>query len=175
MIDKPGRAAPRFPPSKEAAVARAIRTILQQQIAASGINNLIGIAAAACGGDTLFHEACEEWHIPSEIFLGISVDAFEKTSVAFAGPEWVGRYRKLVRQLPVHILHPQGHADAPDTIWEEANQWMLQEALKNGGANMTLIALWDGKKTADRGGVEHMVTIAGAHQAAVAIIDINRL
>src|SRR5579872_3338945 len=117
MIDKPDRAAPRFPESAAGAAAEAIRGVLGKIVGACnpvafrgigadrGTVAFRGIAAAACGGDILFHEVCRELKIPSEIYLGIPVDAFEQTSVAFAGRDWIARYRKLVEELPVHILH----------------------------------------------------------------------
>ena len=175
MIDRTDRPMPRFPPAKQGAAAFAIRTVLQQQVATYGAASLRGIAAAACGGDILFHEACRDLHIPGEIWLGIPPGAFEQTSVAFAGPDWVARYRKLVNILPVHVLHPGLDAGAPDSVWEEANQWMLTHSLATGGWNMTLIALWDGMKGDGMGGAEHMVGVAGAHHATIEIINVATL
>ena len=64
---------------------------------------------------------------------------------------------------------------APDSVWEEANQWMLDKALENGGSNLTLIVLWDQKKGDGLGGTEHMVHVAEAHHAVVEIIDVLSL
>lgn len=191
MIDKAGRAQPRFPAAKEAAAAEAIHRTLKKvkaasagttltSIAASAASasagtTLIGIAAAACGGDILFHEACGQLQIPSEIYLGISIDAFRQTSVAFAGQAWVDRYRNLISRLPIHILHPNATGTAPDSIWEEANQWMLDTALSNGGDHLALIVLWDQAKGDGLGGTEHMVRVAQAHEATVEIIDVLSL
>jgi hypothetical protein len=175
MIDKPDRSSPRFPPSKEGKAAQAIRDALQKVFVAAGGKEFRGIAAAACGGDILFHEACLHLPIPSEIWLGIPADAFLQTSVAFAGAVWITRYKNLLRQLPVRLLHPDATAGAPDSVWEEANQWMLDEALAGGGANMTLIALWDRKKGDGPGGTEHLVRVTEAHGAGVEIIDMLSL
>ena len=83
----------------------------------------------------LFHEACLELGIPVELYLGIPVESFRQTSVAFAGAGWVARYRYLTKQLPVHILLP----NAEDGVWEQANDWMPEAALDGGGTNMTHI------------------------------------
>lgn len=174
MIDKPGRSEPRFPPEKESAASAAVRNTLRKVQATAGAEGLRGIAAAACGGDILFHEACRELKIPSEIYLGIPIDAFEQTSVAFAGPGWITRYRTLTQELSVHVLLPNTTADAPDTVWAEANEWMLHTALAD-GSHLTLIALWDGQKGDGPGGTDHLVNEAKAHQAAVELIDILRL
>jgi hypothetical protein len=177
MIDKPGRNPPRFPETKAEAAAEAIRNALEKvlnatagQTATAG-SSLKAISAAACGGDILFHEACRDLHIPSELYLALPIEAFLQTSVAFAGPSWISRYRQLTQTLPVHILHPEATADAPDTIWEEANQWMLDAALQNGPAHLTLIALWDGN-TGDTGGTAHMISVAQSQHAATEILHI---
>jgi hypothetical protein len=174
LIDKPHRDPPRFPEPKSTAAGIAIRQALEKIQAATGAAELHGIAAAACGGDILFHEACRELRIPSELYLGIPVDAFQQTSVAFAGKDWIARYQKLVRDLPVHILYPQETADAANEVWEKANQWMLDTALPAGGANVTLLVLWDGNK-GETGGTAHMIDVARAEHAAVDIVDTHKI
>ena len=174
MIDKPGREPARFPASKAPAAGQAIYKSLEKATARIPAHDLRGIAAAACGGDILFHEACIKLHIPSEIYLGIPIPEFLKTSVAFAGTEWVARYHHLTQTLPVHVLFPNATAEAPSTIWEEANSWMLDKALSAGGENLTLITLWDGAK-GETGGTAHMIQVAGAHRAAIEIIDTHKL
>lgn len=170
LIDRPGRTPPRFPAAKAPAAARAIRSRLQKIKDAAGNTALQGIAAAACGGDILFHEACLDLKIPSRVCLGLPVEAFNKTSVAYASQDWEMRYRRLIQTLPVLILHPEYTADAPDTIWEEANRWMLDMSLVDGGQNLTMIALWDGNQ-GETGGTWHMIKVAGAHHAAIEHID----
>jgi hypothetical protein len=176
MIDKPGRPNPRFPPSLEEKAKQAIRQRLEKVLAEAGtgitaISDLKGIAGGACGGDILFHEACLELAISSELYLAIPVEEFEKTSVAFAGSDWIRRYRRLTKKLPVHILLPE----AVEEIWEQANRWMLQDALSNGGENMTLVALWDHQKGDGKGGAEHMANMAKEKNAKIEIIDITEL
>jgi hypothetical protein len=115
MIDNAGRPAPRFPASKAAAAGVAIRQALGKIIGTGGLAETAGpagfrgIAAAACGGDILLHEACLDLHIPSELYLGLPVDEFDKTSVAFAGKNSQERYRRLTNLLPVHILFRRGN------------------------------------------------------------------
>lgn len=174
MIDRPDRSMPRFPASKEAKASLAIRVALEKVRVAAGGSELRGIAAAACGGDILFHEACRELHIRSEIYLGLPVSIFEETSVRGCGPGWESRYRQLIGELPVHILVPGGKADTGDEIWEKANEWMLKAALSQGDAHLTIIVLWDGDE-GDTGGTSQMVRVALAHQANVEMIDIRSL
>ena len=80
----------------------------------------------------------------------------------------------MIKKLPVYIL-PEAKEDNKDNVWARANIWMLDSALKNGGTNMTLMALWDGKAGDGGGGTEHMVNVAKEQGAEVMIIDINKL
>ena len=172
MIDKGDRANPRFPAYKEAAV----KMELQKRIIKLKNNvpdTMIGIAGGACGGDILFHEVCRELEIQSEMYLALPVIEFKKASVSFAGNDWDERFDKLIEEVPVHILDEQ--AGKNNNVWEQANLWMLIEGLNNGGRNMTLLALWNGKDGDDTGGTEHMVKKAKKECAAVDIIDIDEI
>jgi hypothetical protein len=172
MMDKPGRAVPRFPFFKSTPAGIAIRLRLQHILGSMVRETARGIAAAACGGDILFHEACRDLEVPSELYLALPVNEFDKASVAFGGEDWEVRYFDLVRTLPVHILFPEAKTDAGPEIWERANEWMLKSALKNGGAEMTLLALWDGN-IGETGGTHHMIKVARENGAGVEIIDIK--
>ncbi len=175
MIDRPSKSIPRFPSSKEGVAAAAIRGAIARVAPLDLSEEIRGIAAAACGGDILFHEACRSLGVPSEVYLGISPDAFEKTSVAFAGAGWVERYRRLIRDLPVRVLFPKAKSDAGDEVWEKANEWMLKMALQSGGNELALIVLWDGQGGDRPGGTRHMVEMARRQGAVVEIIDVGRL
>lgn len=174
MIDAENRANPRFPAKNEAPVMEAIRK--QLQIAKEKTkDDLKGISSGACGGDILFHELCLEAGIPSEIYLPLPVSEFRKISVSFAGAEWEARFDALIKKLPVHMLPGTGVMNKDENVWERVNLWMLAIALENGGKNMTLLALWDGKGGDGSGGTEHMVNMAKEKGAEVNIIQINKL
>lgn len=172
MIDREDREEPRFPAEKEGAVKQAIRMLLMQEKKRYA-SSLLGISGGASGGDILFHELCEEMHIPSEMYLALPVEAYKAASVAFAGKEWVQRFNRLVKDLPVSILPEK--EDGGENVWVRSNKWLLEEALKGGGEHMTLIALWNGKGGDGEGGTEHMVNVAKEKGATTMIIDINRL
>ena len=174
MIDAKDRAVPRFPSIKENTARKEIRKYLlkEKEIAMGEIN---GIASGACGGDILFHELCEEIDIPTEMYLALRVTEFKKASVLFAGNDWDIRFDKLNEKIPVHILPDSKDNNNSQNVWERTNLWMLNIALENGGENMTLIALWDGKGGDGNGGTEHMVKIAKEQGARVSIIDINKI
>jgi hypothetical protein len=171
MIDAKDRQQPRFPAYKEEAVRKQIVDLLLQQ--KEKFHSLKGIASGACGSDILFHEACKELNIPTEIYLAYSKEEFKKKSVSFAGDKWDERFDKLASTLPVHVLTENKHTNM--NVYEQTNEWMLQDALKSGGNNMTLIAVWNGGGGDGKGGTEHMVKIAREKKAEVKIIDVKKL
>jgi hypothetical protein len=178
MIDKPGRAESRFPAQKEAAVKRKIKEIIEEEKSKAD-GNYRGISGGACGGDILFHEACAELGIQTELYLAVPREQFIVESVQFAGQKWVERLNHLYSILPHQILSqkqelPQWLQGKKDySIWERNNLWMLNGALSNGGLHMTLIALWDGKGGDSAGGTEHMVKEAMTKGAVVRVIDMK--
>lgn len=173
MIDAPDRATPRFPAHKEASAQKEIKLrLLHQQLITS--LPLQGIASGACGGDMLFHETCLGLNIPSAIYLASSPEEFKKGSVSFAGKEWQERFDALLKQLPYHVL-PEATEETTMNVYERTNEWMLKQALSDGGKNMTLIALWDGGGGGGKGGTEDMINMAKEKGADVEVIDIKKL
>jgi len=172
MIDAKDREATRFPPEKEMSAREEIKKALVLE-RKTDRKELKGLAGAAAGGDILFHEVCSEMNIPTEVFLAMPENEFKRTSVAFAGKDWETRFDKLIRTLPVQILTAE--KDNRPGIWDRANTWMLNEALKAGRENMTLIALWDGNAGDDEGGTQHMVQLAKQQDVETKIIEIKKL
>ncbi len=171
MIDAKDRPQPRFPAYKEAAVKKKIVDLLLQQ--KEKFQSLKGIASGACGSDTLFLEACIQLNIPAEIYLAYPEEEFKKGSVSFAGENWDNRFDKLVATLPVHVLAENKNTDM--NVYEQTNEWMLHNALKSGGDNMTLIAVWNGSGGDGKGGTAHMVKMAEEKGAEVQIIDVKKI
>jgi hypothetical protein len=180
MIDRPDRKDPRFPAVKEAAVKQKIKEALMGEKNKTA-GELKGIAGGACGGDILFHEVCGELDIKTELYLALPREQFIVESVQFAGVDWVDRFNKLFAKLPRQVLSQTKELPkwlekkGKYSIWERNNLWELNSALVNGGINMTLIALWDGKGGDGPGGTEHMVNEAVSKGAKVIRIDINGL
>jgi len=172
MVDASDRKTPRFPADKENAARVAIKRKLNKE-SEKYKDHLMGIAGGASGGDILFHELCNEMHISSEVYFALPKEDYKKASVSFAGKEWEDRFEELTKKHNVQIL-PEDEG-GKDSIWERTNLWMLHEALKVGGENMTLIALWDGKGGDGEGGTEHMVRVAKEAGAKTIIIDTKKL
>ncbi len=177
MIDKPDRAAPRFPPEREEEIRAKIKEAVQKEKEDSKDKKLTAIAGGACGGDILFHEVCHELGIKSELYLALPPDQFVTESVAFAGGNWTERFYKLYDLLEHHVLSPT--KEMPNwlkkrpgySIWERANLWMLNSSLSCGGANASLIAVWNGKGGDGPGGAQHMVNEAKSRGAEVNVIS----
>lgn len=173
MIDTPGRAQPRFPPALEPAVDGAIRDALAR--AGAGPSD-IGISSAACGGDVLFAEAMLDRAVPLRIYLPSDEPAFLDTSVRFAGDRWVERYHAIVARCQCFIaseaLGPLPEGADP---YERTNLWMLDEARRVGGTDVSFICLWNGEGGDGPGGTKHMMDLVREMNGRVEWIDIRKL
>jgi hypothetical protein len=143
--------------------------------------DIVGMAGGASGGDILFHEACAELGIRTELFLALPREQFVVESVQKAGAEWIERFDRLYKKLPRRGLAqtkelPNWLQKKPGySIWERNNLWMLQSALVAGGMQMTLIALWDGEQGDGPGGTRHMLAQAMERGAKTIVIDSGKL
>ncbi len=180
MIDKADRKEPRFPASKEKSVREEIaKKVLSEKNKLEANVTLMGIAGGACGGDILFHEVCAELGIKTHMYLALPRDQFIVESVAFADSDWIERFDKLFTQIPHPVLAddielPKWLSKKENyNIWVRNNLWLLYSAMVNGGMNMSLIALWDGKGGDGAGGTEDMVKVAKANAAKTYVIDMT--
>jgi hypothetical protein len=161
MIDRPGRARPRFPAWAERRVREAIRRALEN-ISWIQSGSTVGLAGAASGGDLLFHEVCEELSLPTRVLLALPPMQFIEASVAPAGPSWVDRFNRLLEQPTAHTVSvmPGDASDSDDIgIWERANLWMVEQAVAI-APDQALLALWDGSVGDGPGGTEHFIQVA---------------
>ena len=180
QVDAPGRKEPRFPADKEPLARAAIRQAVERQIELYG--RAVGISGAASGGDILFHEVCAELGIPTRLFLALPPESYVTESVAPAGHEWVPRFYAIqsrfpsapilarTKDLPGWLRHRADYS-----IWQRNNLWMLNEALTNGSRNLSLIALWNGKKGDGPGGTADMIAIAQQRGAETRVLDSNAI
>jgi tetratricopeptide (TPR) repeat protein len=180
MIDQDDREQPRFPAAKESAVRQEIEKHVAAELSRVE-GELIGVTGCACGGDILFHEVCADLGIVTKIYLALPKDQYIVTSVQHGGPQWVDRFNQLNQRLDSRILSPT--KELPRwlreknnySLWQRNNLWTFYNGLALGGANMSLIALWDGRGGDGPGGTEDMVEHARSQGAKVIIIDINTI
>ena len=98
MLDRPGRPSPRFPKSIEQSVKSNIKSAIKS------LNAKIGYCSLACGGDILFAEAMAEANADVTICLPFNREDFIKTSVEFAGEQWIKRFDELISRYPVKVM-----------------------------------------------------------------------
>jgi hypothetical protein len=186
MIDSPRRVAKgesRFPPTLEAELrARALilKALIGETEQEGGVS--LGLAGGACGGDILFHEACLELGIPTQLFLALPREDFKITSVQHGGPQWVERYNNLCERVPPRVLdrsealpHGLTGKDGFD-IWQKSNLWMLFNALALEPGRVTLLALLNPDQEADGvGGTGHFVHEASRRGVKTVVLDARKL
>jgi class 3 adenylate cyclase len=142
MIDRPDRAARRFPPELEPAVAKQI------QSAVSGMNPGFGFASAACGSDILFLEAMVERGAEVSIVLPYDRDEFIRDSVDFVpNSNWRLRFdRVLERANRVIVASPQ-KLEIGGIAYEFCNDLLLGLATIRScqlETSLAPLAVWDG-------------------------------
>ncbi len=180
--DAAGRAVPRFPNTADC-IAKA-KAWLHEQVAAEKAQTggaVSGIGGAASGADLLFHEVCAELGITTTVVLAIPKDDYRRESVADGGPDWVERFNHLVAAKPVIELSDDAELPAwagaiPDYgVFQRGNIWMIEHALLRPNADVTLLALWNGKRGDGPGGTADMIKLAEQQGAKVCVKDTNEL
>jgi tetratricopeptide (TPR) repeat protein len=173
-VDAPNRGSPRFPNSPECIdkAKRWLREMVQAEKAGTA-GSPIGIAGAASGVDLLFHEVCGELGVPTTVVLPIPKEEYRRQSVADGGPDWVERFNRLVdSKQPIILsesasLPPWAESIADYSVFQRGNIWMIEDALLRPDANVTLLALWNGKAGDGPGGTQDMVKLAETHGAKI--------
>ena len=118
MIDRAGRPAPRFPPHLAPAVEAALGKALDDADAG------FAYCSAACGADILFIEQALARGIEVNVVLPFGREDFKRTSVAFAGDEWVARFdRALSRAATVNVCVDEGYL-GDDVLFDFAAKLM---------------------------------------------------
>ena len=169
MLDRAGRAHPRFP----AAHAEAVGAAMDRWVADTGVE--FGIASAACGTDILFHEAVRRTGARSRVVLPYPTEAFVATSVAHGGEAWVARLRVILgagaEWASLASLQPVGR----QTGWfEYGNEYMEGLALCKADeieSPIHRLAVWDGSPGDGPGGTAATVRRWRARRLAFDVID----
>lgn len=143
MLDRPGRAQPRFPTSLQNQVALRIAEELEIARATDGF------ASAACGGDILFLEAMMARGGRIHVTLPCALEAFRKDCAdIIPGADWGVRFDHIVKAA--HTLEVLGEQYASDNAVasECCNRIMVglaERCARDKGEAPTVIALWDGR------------------------------
>ena len=143
MIDRPGRALPRFPVSLEKRIATRIADELEAAHATDGF------ASAACGGDLLFLEAMMARDGRVHVTLPCAVEAFrEDCADIIPGGDWGTRFDHILKSA--HSVEILGDEYASDNAIasECCNRVMVgltERCARSKGEEPVVIALWDGR------------------------------
>ncbi|HVT61495.1 MAG TPA: TRAFs-binding domain-containing protein [Thermoanaerobaculia bacterium] len=175
LIDKPDRAAPRFPADKEMIAAAAIGAKLDEL--GAGPEDL-ALCGGANGGDILFAEACQARGLRLEIHIPFDEPAFLRSSVSFAGEQWVRRYFKMKEhpETRLFVMSDQlGTLPAGLDPYARNNLWQLYTALAWGPEKVRFVCLWDRKAGDGPGGTQHMVETVEKHSGQTYVLDTTRL
>jgi hypothetical protein len=176
------RKSPRFPNTRES-IEKA-KAWLRERIEAEKTEtkgSISAIAGAASGTDLIFHEVCAELGIQTTVVLPIPREDYCRDSVADGGPDWVERFNRLVNaNAPVLLSDdadlPVWAASIPDYgVFQRGNIFMIEAALTKANADVTLLALWNGKAGDGPGGTADMVELAKEQGAKTCIKDTDEL
>jgi len=149
MIDHADRPTPRFPPSLEAEVARAIGAKLERLSASAGF------ATAACGSALLFHEAVLARHGESHVVLPYDREEFLKDSVAIRpDQDWTGRFEAVLGAARRVITASPQRLDRGSVPFQYANLVLLGLAgirARQMHTELVTLAVWDGQPSTTPG------------------------
>lgn len=155
MLDQPGRAVPRFPPSAEAAV----RTQIVRHL--DDMDARIGYCSAACGSDLLFVEAMQERGAEVNIVLPYAQEDFLEASVRYAGPRWVARFHRALEQAASVKYVTSESVCGDESVFALMGRMLLGFAALAAQplqAEPVLLSVWDGRASALAGGTADIVS-----------------
>jgi len=155
MIDRPGRAAARFPQSMAPQLAQRIAA----ELAAAEAED--GFASAACGGDILFHEAVLERGGRAHVTLPCRIEDFRHDCVdVIPGADWGQRFDRLLEQAASVEILGQQYASDNAMASECCSRIMVGLAARAAlqrGQQPLILALWDGRPGDAYGGTHSIV------------------
>ena len=173
MIDRPGRAKPRFPPEKEPAVRQAI----ENQLLAWKIGpGTLAVSGAANGADLLFAEGCRQRGAHLRLLLALPEPEYLEQSVRLPGnPAWETRFHALLRDAAEVWFQPALPEPTPGDldVFSRCNVWILQTAQAEAPAGALYgVLVWDETGTGDGpGGTAHFAReiqrTGGGHLAVI--------
>ncbi|MBK7831252.1 MAG: hypothetical protein IPJ56_02585 [Gemmatimonadetes bacterium] len=144
MIDMPDRAVTRFPVEAEHVVLSELREWIRGQHVG------IGYASAACGTDTLFHEALQDEGGESHVVLPFGREQFQLTSVFRTERDrWPQRFRKVLERASDVVEATEERFDDTLSLFEHANRlitgYAMLTALELEDSPLA-VAVWNGER-----------------------------
>lgn len=157
MIDRPGRAEPRFPHELQTAVADEIRAKIDK------LKPGFGFSSAACGSDILFLEAMLHAGAEISIVLPYTEEEFVRDSVdIIPDSKWGARFERVLSRAARVITASTQRLEIGGVSYEFANQLLLGLAsIRSRQLDTTLVplAVWNGKPGDGPGGAASVVEL----------------
>lgn len=72
-------------------------------------------------------------------------------------------------------MPPWAESIADYGVFQRGNIWIMEDALLRPNADVTLLALWNGKAGDGPGGTQDMVALAGTHSAKICTKNTDEL
>jgi class 3 adenylate cyclase len=155
MVDRPGRAVPRFPNALSAQIANRIAAELDLAGATDGF------ASVACGGDILFLEAILARGGRVHVALPCSVEAFRKDCVdIIPGADWTARFDRILESAQTLEILGEQYASDNGMASECCSRVLVglaERCAQEKGQRALVIALWDGRPGDAFGGTHSAV------------------
>jgi class 3 adenylate cyclase len=173
LIDRPDRAAPRFPSLIEAAVRDAIRDRLR------AIDAGFGYGSAGCGGDILFLECLAELGAETHVVLPYARDEFRRDSVdVVPGADWSRRFDAALARATEVITASEQRMAGGGMSYEYG--FLMLDGTAGVRADeldteLVCVALWDGKPGDGPGGTAESVDRWRKAGRQVEIVDLAAL
>jgi class 3 adenylate cyclase/tetratricopeptide (TPR) repeat protein len=140
MLDQDGRSTPRFPEALSTRVGEVLKARL------ISANAQIGFAAAASGGDILFHEAMLDLGRETHVVLPAPPEKFVRNSVMDGHLAWSQRFRAVLDRATSVVVHSNSTSGDIGYIY---NNWMLlglaRLRARQVDGRVNALALWDGQ------------------------------
>jgi class 3 adenylate cyclase len=173
LIDRPGRAAPRFPSQLEDAVAREIR----ERVRRHGFG--VGFASAGNGGDILFLEALLDAGAEAHVVLPYNREQFLEDSVGYLEDgQWPERYSRVLERATDVTTASHQRMLAGSMSYEFG--FLLLDGMAAVRAEeleteLVCVAVWDGQPGDGPGGTAASVDHWRRRDRTVDIVDLRAL
>lgn len=172
MVDHPHRQTPRFPSSIEKAVTDAIGETIDRR------NIGVGYASLACGGDIIFVEQMLRRGHEVNVVLPFEQEDFIRTSVAFAGWDWVERFERVLKRVTRIYCALDENYLGDDLLFTYTSDLLHGAAILRGsqlGLDPVMIALVDVESVKIQGGTIDVLSRWDQFGGESEIVDINKI
>ncbi len=170
MIDEPARPTPRFPPSAELAVTRAVRARFRKW--ELGPDSLV-ITGGARGADIIGAEQALLLGADVWLFVALPDEEFLARSVRLPDTDWGERYRALRQRCRTRFQAEMLGPPAKDEdVFERNNEWCLDEGHHLAPPGMLrALVVSVGTESDGPGGAADFARRAHRLEATVAVIN----